>query len=84
MIMEKIISESLFDGQVIRFTLNAPKANVLDSEMMTELQSGLANIGQDVKLIQFIGAGYHFSFGASVPEHTKENAPEMLRQFHGE
>ncbi len=81
--MSKIIREEIFDGQVIRFTLNAPKANVLDSEMMTELQSKLANIGQDVKLLQFIGAGDHFSFGASVPEHTKKNAPEMLRQFHG-
>jgi len=80
--MNKIITESLFDGQVVRFTLNAPKANVLDGEMMAELQSELGMIFDDVKLIQFTGTGDHFSFGASVAEHTKENAAEMLHQFH--
>ncbi|MFQ6677589.1 MAG: enoyl-CoA hydratase-related protein [Fidelibacterota bacterium] len=80
--MNKIIKEELFDGQVIRFTLNAPKANVLDAEMMEQLQSGLGEISTNVKLIQLTGTGEHFSFGASVTEHTKENAPKMLRQFH--
>ncbi len=81
--MSKIIREEHFDGQVIRLVLNAPKANVLDAEMMGEIQSELENINRDIKCIQFIGSGDHFSFGASVPEHTKENAPEMLQQFHG-
>lgn len=81
--MGKITTESLFSGQVVRFTLNAPKANVLDAEMMMALQSALEETGTDVKLIQFTGAGDHFSFGASVPEHSKKNAPEMLRHFHG-
>ncbi len=81
--MGEITTESLFSGQVVRFTLNAPKANVLDAEMMMALQSELEETGADVKLIQFTGAGDHFSFGASVPEHSKENAPEMLRHFHG-
>ena len=81
--MSKIIREEQFDGQVIRLILNAPKANVLDREMMAEMQFELENISKDVKIIQFVGSGDHFSFGASVPEHTKENAPEMLRQFHG-
>jgi cyclohexa-1,5-dienecarbonyl-CoA hydratase len=81
---DKILSESLHDGQVVRLTLNAPKANVLDAEMMAVLQSAFDELKQkpDVKLIQFIGAGNHFSFGASVPEHTKEKAPAMLKQFH--
>lgn len=80
----KILTESLHEGQVVRLTLNAPKANVLDSEMMTELQSELDSLaGQSqVKLIQFTGTGDHFCFGASVAEHTKENAPRMLKQFH--
>ena len=81
--MEKVITESFFDGQVVRFVLNAPKINVLDAEMMAELQSGLGTMGHDVKLIQFMGAEDNFSYGASVPEHTKENAQEMLIQFHG-
>jgi len=80
----KIIHESLYEGQVVRLTLNAPKANVLDAEMMGELQAALDSAGKqpDVKLIQLVGAGDHFCFGASVPEHTREKAPQMLKQFH--
>ncbi|MCP4568826.1 MAG: cyclohexa-1,5-dienecarbonyl-CoA hydratase [FCB group bacterium] len=81
---EKIIVEPLADGQVIRVTLNAPKANVLDGAMMSDIQEFLdiLTFQSDVKLVQFTGAGDNFSFGASVPEHTKENAPQMLKQFH--
>ncbi|NQV38084.1 MAG: enoyl-CoA hydratase/isomerase family protein [Candidatus Marinimicrobia bacterium] len=82
--MNKIIKEENFDGQVIRITLNAPKANILDAEMMEELQSALDSFKSrpQIKLLQFTGTGNHFSFGASVAEHTKENAPQMLSQFH--
>jgi cyclohexa-1,5-dienecarbonyl-CoA hydratase len=81
---EKILIESLHDGQVIRMILNAPKANVLDAEMMAELQKALDDLcgRPSVKLVQFTGAGDHFCFGASVAEHTRENAPQMLKQFH--
>lgn len=81
----KIVRDSLHDGQVVRLTLNAPKANVVDSKMMTDLLAELDTLKSqpEVKLVQFIGAGDNFSFGASVEEHTKENAPEMLKQFHG-
>ncbi|MEE8436797.1 MAG: enoyl-CoA hydratase-related protein [Candidatus Neomarinimicrobiota bacterium] len=81
--MSKIIRESLFSGQVLRFTLNSPRANILDGEMMGELDDYLKNVAAGVKLIQFTGSGSHFSFGASVEEHTREKAPQMLRQFHG-
>jgi len=82
--MSKIITEEKFDGQVIRLTLNAPKSNVLDGEMMAELQTALDNLKNEdhVKMIQFTGAGEHFSFGASVPEHAREKVPGMLKQFH--
>lgn len=81
----KIKAKSRFDGQVVRLTLNAPKGNVLDAEMMTDLMSELVIVrGQpQVKMIEFVGEGDHFSFGASVEEHVKENAPAMLEQFHG-
>lgn len=81
---ETVLNESLENGQVIRLTLNSPKANILDSKMMAELQSELDILKErpDVKLLQFIGAGEHFSFGASVQEHTRKNAPNMLKQFH--
>ena len=81
---DKILTESLHDNQVIRLTLNAPKANILDAEMMTDLQQAMENLRQKpgVKLLQFIGAGNHFCFGASVPEHVCDKAPAMLKQFH--
>jgi cyclohexa-1,5-dienecarbonyl-CoA hydratase len=81
---QKIIVEPFHDGQVIRVTLNAPKANVLDGEMMGDIQEFLDVLPaqNDVKLVIFTGAGDNFCFGASVPEHTKEKAPEMLEHFH--
>ena len=81
---ETLRVEQLHENQVVRFTLNAPKGNVLDSTMMAALQIELDKLktAPQVKLIQFVGEGNHFSFGASVEEHTKENAPKMLEQFH--
>lgn len=82
--MQKIIKTEYHHGQVVRLTLNAPKGNVLDSHMMNALQEAFDQIAtkSNVKLIQLAGAGNHFSFGASVAEHTKEKAPAMLAQFH--
>lgn len=82
---DAVIKELFHDGQVVRLTLNAPKANILDSAMMSELQSIFDALKSEpqLKLLQFCGAGDNFSFGASVKEHTRERAPEMLKQFHG-
>ena len=81
---EKLIVEYTHDRQVVRITLNAPKGNVLDAAMMAELQGELDKLKDEpqVKMLQFTGAGDHFSFGASVPEHTRDKAPQMLKQFH--
>lgn len=80
----KILTEFTHERQVVRFILSSPKGNLLDSEMMSALQANLENLKTEpqVKLIQFTGSGNHFCFGASVPEHTRENAPQMLKQFH--
>ncbi len=77
--------EKLFDGAVLKIILNAPKANVLEAAMLAEITSVLVSLRteKDVKLIVFEGAGKHFSFGASVPEHTKDKASMMLKGFHG-
>jgi cyclohexa-1,5-dienecarbonyl-CoA hydratase len=82
---DKVTMHSLHDGQVVRLTLNAPKANILDSDMMAGLHGFLSDLRdrQELKLLQLTGAGDHFSFGASVQEHVREQAPGMLRQFHG-
>ena len=85
MTQTKIRTEPFLDEQALRVVLNAPKANVLDSVMMAELNQLLDSLEKrkELKLLCFMGEGDHFCFGASVPEHTAEKAPEMLRGFHG-
>ncbi len=80
----KVITEWRHNGQVQRVTLSDPPGNVLDGTMIGALQAALDEAAgrPGLKLIQFQGAGDHFCFGASVPEHTREKAPAMLAQFH--
>lgn len=82
--MQKIKLEYTHDNSVARIILDDGKGNVLDSVMMRELSEILNSFKEknDLKLITFEGAGKHFSFGASVEEHKKENAPKMLKEFH--
>ncbi len=80
----KVKSDFLFDGQILKLSLNAPKGNVLDIEMISELTQAVEKLGSNpqVKAFVFQGAGEHFSYGASIPEHTKELAPKLLSAFH--
>jgi len=82
--MQKIKVEYTHNNAVARIKLDDGKGNVLDSIMMGDLLELLSSFNEknDIKLITFEGAGKHFSFGASVEEHTKENAPQMLKEFH--
>ncbi len=82
--MEKLQLEYSHEGAVANIILNDGKGNVLDNIMMLEILDVFKEIraNQHIKLITFTGAGKHFSFGASVEEHTKELAPTMLRTFH--
>lgn len=79
----KVTEALLEEGQMLRLTLNAPKGNVLDTEMIQGLALALKrHDGPRLKAIVFEGAGAHFSFGASVPEHTKAEVSKMLPAFH--
>ncbi len=82
--MQKIQLEYLYENSVARIILDDGKGNVLDDIMMNELITTLTSFkeNKDIKLVTFEGAGKHFSFGASVEEHTKENALKMLSTFH--
>ncbi len=82
--MQKLKLEFLHNSSVARIILDDGKGNVLDSIMIGELNDLLDSFknNNDIKLITFEGAGKHFSFGASVEEHSKENAPAMLKSFH--
>ena len=82
--MEKLRLEYSHEGAVANIILNDGKGNVLDNIMMLEILDLFDQFKQnkDIKLITFQGEGKHFSFGASVPEHTKEFAEMMIKTFH--
>lgn len=80
----KILTTPLLGGEGLHVVLNAPKGNVLDAAMMRELHDviGTCERRPELKIIAFSGAGAHFSFGASVAEHVRDQAPAMLASFH--
>lgn len=71
-------------GSVLKIVLNSPKANILEAAMLREILDVIRENRDNnhLKLIVFEGEGKHFSFGASVPEHTKDRAAMMLKSFH--
>jgi cyclohexa-1,5-dienecarbonyl-CoA hydratase len=77
-------STLLEDGTLLKLVLDRPKANVLTLEMMKALVKALAEQADNphLRLVFIRGAGNQFSFGASVEEHRKEQAPSMLAGFH--
>jgi cyclohexa-1,5-dienecarbonyl-CoA hydratase len=84
--MAKIRPERLWDGAGLKLVLDAPKANVLDAEMMSAIREQLDTTVAGMpglKLLVFEGAGTHFCFGASVQEHQRDQAAQMLAGFHG-
>jgi cyclohexa-1,5-dienecarbonyl-CoA hydratase len=81
---DTIRTDLLEDGTVLRIVLDRPKGNVLSAQMMGEITATLRHHQPDPRLRMVLvrGAGGHFSFGASVEEHRKAEAPGMLRTFH--
>jgi len=69
---------------VARVTLAAPKANILDEVMVTELAHAFAELAarHDLNAVVLTADGPHFSFGASVQEHLPGPVAGMLRRFH--
>lgn len=72
------------DGALARLVLDRPKGNVLDAEMMKALGAAVTSLKEkrELKLLVFEGAGAHFSFGASVPEHLPDRIGAVLPVFH--
>lgn len=73
------------DGRLLHITLAAPKANILDQSMLGAIAGALTEHGANPRLraVVFEGEGRHFSFGASVEEHTAPQVRAMLAGFHG-
>ena len=72
------------DGKLLRLSLNRPKANIVDAEMIEALQAALeAHLpNQRILAVLLDAEGPHFSFGASVEEHMPEQCAQMLKSLH--
>lgn len=70
----------LDDNSIWRVTFGGARGNILDLATMGELSAVFraARATPGVKAIGLEGAGGHFSFGASVPEHLPDQVETML------
>jgi cyclohexa-1,5-dienecarbonyl-CoA hydratase len=82
--MEKTELIYTHNNTVANIILDDGKGNILDNIMMLEILNYFREfrLNPGIKLIVFQGAGKHFSFGASVEEHTSELAEMMIKTFH--
>lgn len=71
-------------GAMVEIKLNDPPGNILTLKMMKEIFSSLEKFKSQphIKLIVFSSEGKHFSFGASVEEHSSKEVTHMLPYFH--
>jgi cyclohexa-1,5-dienecarbonyl-CoA hydratase len=74
-------AELLEGGGLLRIVLDKPKGNILSEAMMAAIAEQLALHASDrgLRLVVLQGANGNFSYGASVEEHRREQAPAMLR-----
>jgi cyclohexa-1,5-dienecarbonyl-CoA hydratase len=81
--MSKAKLELQHDGRVARVILAAPKANILDGTMTSELDSIFESLEtrRDLRAIVLEAEGPHFSFGASVEEHLPEQIQGALARL---
>lgn len=80
--MSKLRVQVEKDGAVVRWVLNAPRANLLDNDMVEALRGAASDVGAGVKAVVVEGAGEHFSYGASVHEHRPGEIEAALPRFH--
>ncbi|HHL20541.1 MAG TPA: cyclohexa-1,5-dienecarbonyl-CoA hydratase [Aliiroseovarius sp.] len=71
-------------GKLLRLSLDRPKANIVDAEMIAALENAFSKAAHDTDLAAVLlsAEGPHFSFGASVEEHLPEHCEGMLKSLH--
>jgi len=76
--------EFAHDGQVARIALAAPRANILDRVMMSDLQAAFEELTphRDLKAVVLTADGPNFSYGASVEEHLPDQIAGTLEKLH--
>ncbi|MGZ6123646.1 MAG: enoyl-CoA hydratase/isomerase family protein [Myxococcales bacterium] len=79
--MAEARAEVLEGGGLLHVVLDKPKGNVLSQAMMAAIAEQLTLHADDraLRLVVLQGANGTFSYGASVEEHRREQAPGMLR-----
>ena len=82
--VERSLASGEPEASCVRITLGGSKGNILTRAAMGGLREAftLAKEDRDVKAIILMGDGKHFSFGASVEEHQREQAAGMIHDFH--
>jgi cyclohexa-1,5-dienecarbonyl-CoA hydratase len=72
------------DGARAAFRLFHPKGNIVTEEMLAALEEGLQDVARNphLKFVTIEGAGEHFSFGASIPEHAPDLIRDVLPKMH--
>jgi len=72
------------DESLLRVRLDRPKANIIDSAMVSALSQVFAAYSEpgSVRAVLLDAEGPNFSFGASVEEHLPAKCAEMLAAFH--
>jgi cyclohexa-1,5-dienecarbonyl-CoA hydratase len=73
------------EGRLLRLSLNRPKANLIDAEMIAALDGVLSEhlSNRGISTVLLHAEGPHFSFGASVEEHRPGQCASMLHSLHG-
>ena len=82
--MSSITVDRVSDGAVARVVFSGEKGNVLGKALLEKLDATLADLAGDrrLKLVVIEGAGKHFSVGASIEAHQREQVAAMLASFH--
>ena len=72
------------DG-VARITLNRPKFNMMNIDMIVEINSLLEGFvsDQDLKCVVFDAEGKHFCTGVEVGDHKPDKVDDMIPNFNG-
>jgi cyclohexa-1,5-dienecarbonyl-CoA hydratase len=81
LIATKVRTELTDASQVARIVLAAPKANILDRAMMSEIIKALATMRNHgtLKAVVVESEGPHFSLGASIEEHLPGEIAQTLK-----
>jgi len=64
--------------------LTESPGNILTASMVRQLRAALEDLidARHLRLLSIEGAGRDFSFGASVPEHTRDEIAQVLPDMH--